>query len=166
MSLRMAKLKETVRALGVLALVFLNFGHVPVAAGADLSAVSRAASFCGAPIDPLDVPGDEATSQCVACLIGAGLDLPPVPATLTLRFGKERVAYAAAPAAGAGPPPRRRGRGGGPRGRPPPRGARAAAPPRGAAARAATRLSLCREPRGSPRFSTGAAQARRPLSES
>ena len=108
MSLRMAKLKETVRALGVLALVFLNFGHVPVAAGADLSAVSRAASFCGAPIDPLDVPGDEATSQCVACLIGAGLDLPPVPATLTLRFGKERVAYAAAPAAGRpprGPPP-------------------------------------------------------------
>ena len=103
MSLRMAKLKETVRALGVLALVFLNFGHVPVAAGADLSAVSRAASFCGAPIDPLDVPGDEATSQCVACLIGAGLDLPAGRATVPVGLGTERAAYAAAAAAAPAP---------------------------------------------------------------
>lgn len=96
----MPRLMETARALIVLALVFLNFGHVPVAAGADLPTSLEVASYCGAPADPHAPPGDHAAAPCDVCLIGAGFTLPPAPAGLVLCLGTDRVAYAAPAAVG------------------------------------------------------------------
>lgn len=89
----MARLMEVVRALGVLALVFLNFGHAPMAAAAGPPASAWTASWCGAPVSP-DAPADSAAAQCDVCLIGSGLDLPPAPPALPLRFGAETGGYA------------------------------------------------------------------------
>jgi hypothetical protein len=66
---------ELLRALCVLALLFLNFAHTPVSAGplsGPLVTTTADASFCG---DPLDGPGDHA--PCHACRIGGAADLPP-----------------------------------------------------------------------------------------
>lgn len=65
---------DLVRALAVLALVFLSFGHQPaLALGHDHEALSAAvtASWCG------DTPADRTHAPCHACRIGGGADLPP-----------------------------------------------------------------------------------------
>ena len=65
---------ELVRALAVLALVFLSFGHQPAAAVAhdhDVLTVAVTSSFCG------DSPVDTTHAPCHACRIGGGADLPP-----------------------------------------------------------------------------------------
>jgi hypothetical protein len=69
---------EIVRALCVLALIFLSFGHAPQVAADQASAVTAfgALSMCG------DLPGDAlGHAPCHACRIGAGADLPPPPET-------------------------------------------------------------------------------------
>src|SRR5688572_27341042 len=67
---------DIVRALCVLGLIFLNFGHVAVAALAvgDILTLSADASYCGEPIN-----GPQEHAPCHACRIGGGADLPPVP---------------------------------------------------------------------------------------
>lgn len=66
---------EGVRALLVLALIFLSFAHTPVAlasAGPDTLTAALDMSYCG------DVPDDpQAHAPCHACRIGGGADLPP-----------------------------------------------------------------------------------------
>lgn len=67
---------EVIRALAVLALVFLNFGHAPLsAAPVDAGWSVAFQSICG------DAPDGDTTGQsgCHACRIGSGADLPPVP---------------------------------------------------------------------------------------
>jgi hypothetical protein len=71
---RLAIGRETLLAALVLALVFLNFGHVAPSLGNTL-AYGDGSSFCG---DPL-TPGDPHHAPCHACRIGAGADLPPQP---------------------------------------------------------------------------------------
>lgn len=87
-----ARLMEVARALGVLALVFLNFGHAPMAAAAGPPMGAWTASWCGAPVGS-DAPGDSTAAQCDVCLIGSGLDLPPAPPAPPLRFGGETGGY-------------------------------------------------------------------------
>ena len=80
------KIGETLRALVVLALFFLNFAHVPLsAAPADTFVPLAVASICG---DPIGEDRQGAHAPCHACRIGAGADLPPpcpsaVPALAT-----------------------------------------------------------------------------------
>lgn len=65
---------ELVRALAVLALVFLSYAHQPVAASPldhDVLTVAVTASFCG------DTPADSSHAPCHACRVGSGADLPP-----------------------------------------------------------------------------------------
>ena len=50
MSLWGRKLQEMARALCVVALLFLNFAHVPLAAGGEVVAAPIAAGFCGNPL--------------------------------------------------------------------------------------------------------------------
>lgn len=107
------KLRETVRALGVVALVFLNFGHAPMAVGAELVASSYGASFCGGPVDPVDAPGHSDSAPCEVCLLGSGMDLPPPPAGSRSESAKRRPATSLQSAAKAPPgamPVRSRGR--------------------------------------------------------
>ncbi|HQZ11402.1 MAG TPA: hypothetical protein PK286_00830 [Devosia sp.] len=95
------KIGETLRALVVLALFFLNFAHVPLsAAPADAFAPLSVASICGDPIGG-DRTGDHA--PCHACRIGAGADLPPpcpltVPALFATGVDYSAVLPAAEPA--------------------------------------------------------------------
>ncbi|WP_417307401.1 hypothetical protein [Devosia sp.] len=66
---------ETLRALAVLALVFLSFGHQPVSVLPDsdtLSLASASISFCGDPVSG----EDHVQGPCHACRI-AGAALPP-----------------------------------------------------------------------------------------
>jgi hypothetical protein len=68
-------LAEVVRALSVLALLFLNFAHQPAFAaqsGEDVLSAIIGQSFCGAP-----VADDDGHAPCHACRIGGGADLPP-----------------------------------------------------------------------------------------
>jgi hypothetical protein len=70
---------EIIRALAVLALVFLNFAHAPLALAGE---VSGAAVFCGdAPADAPD--GSKAKEPCPACRIGEGVALPDVPCAVS-----------------------------------------------------------------------------------
>jgi hypothetical protein len=68
---------EVVRALAVLAVVFLNFAHAPLVSDSlpgDVFAPYDVASFCGLPVD------DNADhAPCHACRIGSGADVPPAP---------------------------------------------------------------------------------------
>lgn len=96
MRLLTLKLRETVRALGVVALIFLNFGHASMAVGAELVASSYGASFCGGPVDPVDAPSHSDSAPCEVCLLGSGMDLPPPPAGLTLRVGEAPACYVTA----------------------------------------------------------------------
>ena len=82
---------ETMRALLVLALVFLNFAHQPaiaVTSAHDVLVASQ--SFCGDP-----VADDNGHAPCHACRIGSGADLPPVsdlpcpPLAVALRLDGE-----------------------------------------------------------------------------
>lgn len=84
---------ETMRALLVLALVFLNFAHQPAIAlssSHDVMSVVASQSFCGEPI-----ADDGEHAPCHACRIGAGADLPPVtslrcpPMAVALRLDAE-----------------------------------------------------------------------------
>jgi hypothetical protein len=89
---------ELVRALGVLALVFLCFVHAPApvsaAPGFDYASVTSA-SFCGAPDDP----GSPGHAPCHACRIFTGLDLPPAPCSAQPAYQAVlAIAYADAPA--------------------------------------------------------------------
>lgn len=72
---RRVALLEVVRALAVLAIVFLNFAHVPVASASPYGAwaVTDAGSYCG---DPLE-DGKTQHAPCHACRVGGGADLPP-----------------------------------------------------------------------------------------
>ena len=87
-------LRETLLALVVIALTFLNFGHVAVSASGDFSITPD--SWCG---DPL-LPDSPDHSPCHACRIGSGADLPPPPAAIEpIVFAVTSVAYAAPDAA-------------------------------------------------------------------
>ena len=71
---------DLARALVVLALLFLNFAHVPAtgaAPGPDILSAQATQSWCGdAPLGNTDT----SHAPCHACRIGSGLDLPPAPA--------------------------------------------------------------------------------------
>ena len=104
---------ETLRALLVLALVFLNFAHQPAAAApraGDVMSVVASQSFCGEPI-----ADDRGHAPCHACRIGSGADLPPVmdvpcpPMPVAVRLEVEPAAIAIArhaplPAGARAPP--------------------------------------------------------------
>ncbi len=81
--------RETLLALLVLALAFLNFGHVSVSQGGGFRVVPDA--WCGNPLLP-DSPDH---SPCHACRIGSGADLPPVPGEIApVVFAVSGVTYA------------------------------------------------------------------------
>lgn len=72
---RWAYARETLLALAVIALTFLNFGHVSVTASGDFQIVPD--SWCGDPLQP-DSPTH---APCHACRVdGAALPPPPVEA--------------------------------------------------------------------------------------
>ncbi len=80
-------LRETLLALAVIALVFLNFGHVAVTASGDFHITPD--SWCG---DPL-APNGDAHAPCHACRVdGAALPPPPVDAS-PVCFAVAIVAY-------------------------------------------------------------------------
>ena len=83
--------REILLAAVVIALTFLNFGHVAVSASGDFRITPD--SWCG---DPL-APGSADHTPCHACRIGNGADLPPPPAAI------EPVAFVVAPGAYAAP---------------------------------------------------------------
>jgi hypothetical protein len=102
--------RETLLALLVVALTFLNFGHSSVVAASGVQVTPG--SWCG---DPL-LPGSQDHPSCHACRIGSGADLPPAPIRAEpVSFVATIVAYAApdarvllpvqaAPAQPRGPP--------------------------------------------------------------
>jgi hypothetical protein len=73
---RWAYAREILLAAVVVALTFINYGHVAVSASGDFRVTPD--SWCG---DPL-APGSAAHAPCHACRIGAGADLPPPPACI------------------------------------------------------------------------------------
>jgi hypothetical protein len=82
-------LRETLLALAVIALTFLNFGHVSVTAAGDFRFTPD--SWCGDPLLP-DTPSH---APCHACRVG-GADLPPPPAAVQpIAFVAVPIAYAA-----------------------------------------------------------------------
>ena len=92
-SIAIPLLRETLLALLVLGLVFLNFGHTAASASGEFRFVAD--SWCG---DPL-LPGQRDHAPCHACRIGGGADLPPPAATvLPVIFAVTPVVYAAPPA--------------------------------------------------------------------
>ena len=92
-------MREVVRAICVLALLFLNFGHaqpVPVAYSADLTPYVMSeqayADYCQQ--NGQDDPQAH-HAPCHACRIGTGADLPPTPCVAVPAFVEiERTAYA------------------------------------------------------------------------
>lgn len=87
---RWAYAREMLLALAVIALTFLNFGHVSVTASGDLQVTPD--SWCGSPLAPDGI----AHAPCHACRVD-GAALPPPPACV------EPVAFAAIPVAYATP---------------------------------------------------------------
>lgn len=87
---RWAYAREIVLALAVLALTFLNYGHVSVSASGDLQVTPD--SWCGSPLAPDDI----AHAPCHACRVD-GAALPPPPACV------EPVAFAVVPVAYVAP---------------------------------------------------------------
>ena len=83
-------MKDVVRALCVVALVFLNFGHVPLAVGGESVAVAAAHSFCGHPIDG---PGSGKQGECQACRLGASAALPSPPCAVLAPEVAHQVHY-------------------------------------------------------------------------
>ena len=91
--------RETLLALLVLALAFLNFGHVSISVGGEFRLVPD--SWCGNPL----LPDQPAHSPCHACRIGSGTDLPPPAASVApivflvtaLAYAMPDVAITAAP---------------------------------------------------------------------
>ena len=87
---RWAYVRETLLAALVIALTFLNYGHVSVTASGEFRIVPD--SWCG---DPL-LPDSPEHSPCHACRIGSGADLPPAPACVEpVTFDVAPVAYVA-----------------------------------------------------------------------
>ena len=86
---------EILRALLVLALIFLNFAHQPAMAApsaGDVMTLVASQSFCGSPI-----ADDTGHAPCHACRIGGGADLPP-PCDIALPVAVlADVAYGAMP---------------------------------------------------------------------
>jgi hypothetical protein len=68
-------LREMLLALAVVALTFLNFGHVSVSASGDIQVTPD--SWCGSPLAPEGTPH----SPCHACRAD-GAALPPPPAAI------------------------------------------------------------------------------------
>ena len=104
---------DVLRALCVLALVFLVLGHKPVLAqplAADAGyAITSLNSFCG------DAPdGQAGHAPCHACRLFTGLDLPPAPAcaepafrpAVTLAWAEAPPVVPASPALPRAHPPR------------------------------------------------------------
>lgn len=86
---------EVLRALVVLALLFLSFAHNPASAatpGPDTLTAALDLSYCG------DLPDDpRAHAPCHACRIGGGADLPPSAAIALPVAVIAGVAYGAMP---------------------------------------------------------------------
>lgn len=87
--------KEVIKALAVLALIFLSFGHQPIdiapTANGDSGWTLADLSYCGAP------PGEDSGGHlpCHACRVG-GAALPPPPcAALDAPLGFTRAAFGA-----------------------------------------------------------------------
>lgn len=89
---------DLMRALCVLAVVFLNFAHqAPVlakAAPTEVLAMAALLSFCG---DGATLPDDKGHAPCHACRLGAAADLPPAPAPLPTPCAVVAVAWGALP---------------------------------------------------------------------
>jgi hypothetical protein len=84
---RWAYVRETLLALAVIALIFLNFGHVSVTASGEFQIVPD--SWCG---DPL-LPDSPTHAPCHACRVD-GATLPPPPAEIApVCFTTVAVAY-------------------------------------------------------------------------
>lgn len=82
--------RETLLALLVLALGFLNFGHTNIAFASGGRLVLTTESSCGNPLIP--VTGDH--TPCHACRIGQAADLPPAPACVEpITFALAQVTY-------------------------------------------------------------------------
>ena len=79
-------LREMLLALAVVALTFLNFGHVSVSASGDIQVTPD--SWCGSPLAPEGTPH----SPCHACRAD-GVAPPPPPAAI------EPVCFVATPVA-------------------------------------------------------------------
>ena len=101
MSLGRQSFVEGVRALVVIALLFLSFGHKPVeiSVAYDHQLVAHVLDSgtvqpgCGDPADHSD------HAPCHACRVFAGLDLPPAPCSPAPAFARVlSLAYAAMPA--------------------------------------------------------------------
>lgn len=69
--------REMLLALLVLALAFLNFGHVSMSSGGEYYRLAPD-GWCGGPV----LPHAPDHPPCHACRIGSGADLPPAPARL------------------------------------------------------------------------------------
>ena len=82
-------LREIFLALAVVALTFLNFGHISVSASGDLQVTPD--SWCGSPMAPEGV----AHAPCHGCRVdGAALPPPPVEAS-PVCFSFAIIAYEA-----------------------------------------------------------------------
>lgn len=95
-----AMVKDTMRALLVLALVFFNFAHAPASAavGYDAQLQPYLLPAGGAVVDCGDPQEDEGLGHapCHACRIGAAADLPPTPGScFFVPFIAGIVAYSA-----------------------------------------------------------------------
>lgn len=94
---RQTIVQELLRALFVLALVFLNFAHQPIAVKAapgDVLSLAQTLSFCGSPVSDQKSGGH---APCHACRIGGAADLPPAPELPVARCALADVAYGAMP---------------------------------------------------------------------
>ncbi|MEO6178385.1 MAG: hypothetical protein ABIP15_01315 [Devosia sp.] len=92
--------RETLLALLVLALAFLNFGHASISLGGELKLTPEI--WCGDPMLP-DSPDH---SPCHACRIGSSVDVPPAPVCVEpVSFAVTPVVYADIGAAFLSPVP-------------------------------------------------------------
>ena len=85
---------ETIRALLVLALIFLNFGHGAMGSdGVRGIAALDTGVLCGEASPATPSLGGE---PCPACRIASSIDLPPAPCVIVPAFGQNvAVAYEA-----------------------------------------------------------------------
>jgi hypothetical protein len=93
---RWAYAREILFALAVIALTFLNFGHISVSAAGDIQITPD--SWCGDAMAPEGTPH----SPCHACRVdGAALPPPPVDATpvcFAVAIASYETPFAVAPA--------------------------------------------------------------------
>jgi hypothetical protein len=96
MSRQSSIVMEMLRALCVLAVVFLNFAHQAPAIARTLPtqtlALAASLDFCGA---GETLPGGKGHVPCHACRLGAAADLPPTPAAVAMPSDHADVHYAA-----------------------------------------------------------------------